>query len=725
MAAEINGSSPGTLQSICYERGSLRLLDQTRLPLETVYLDIKDSSDGWTAIRDMVVRGAPAIAIAAALSLAIEVFNLDFSGTPEDAASYLAKKLEYLVSSRPTAVNLSDAAEKLRSLVLKIAETANEAQTVFQAYVDAAETMLVDDVAANKAIGFHGASHLGSHLENMQKISVLTHCNTGSLATAGYGTALGVIRALQTEGWLTAFELVHDQIPATLIADSAVAALMKAGVVNAVVVGADRIAANGDTANKIGTYSVALSAYHHGIQFYVAAPITSIDLSISSGDQIVIEERSEKELLHSDGGRGKQVAASGISVWNPAFDVTPARLITAIFTEKGVIRKSSEDAFDIKGFIESANGIATDLGIRGNIFERLCSLSSIGGRDSLSSCELFCGFGSYDDSYGKEESNQNVSSSISLITEDTITTTTGISTSGSSSSFLTWTMKLASWNIRDFHKALKHFDKAMVNSHYPIDDYESYVDFAPLGFLSDHCCSKPKYSFGWCQLPQERMSQAQAAGLIALVTTKEIKEALFDIGANKAPDPDDFNAKFYMAAWDKIEDDFITTEGSFPFCYLGILLAMEKLHIANYGALLETITKKNSMGYTKSKGVTLGTLGSPPLPPTCGFLALRRAANMKLIEWFATKQNRSALAYEFFHPRMPNVPCFSMIWKSCILPKHHFIAWLLTHGKLRTTDNLPYEPKKMCVLCRQLKNPMPTFFFACAIAESLFDRIKR
>ncbi|KAG6504632.1 hypothetical protein ZIOFF_036967 [Zingiber officinale] len=665
MAAEINGSSPGTLQSICYERGSLRLLDQTRLPLETVYLDIKDSSDGWTAIRDMVVRGAPAIAIAAALSLAIEVFNLDFSGTPEDAASYLAKKLEYLVSSRPTAVNLSDAAEKLRSLVLKIAETANEAQTVFQAYVDAAETMLVDDVAANKAIGFHGASHLGSHLENMQKISVLTHCNTGSLATAGYGTALGVIRALQTEGWLTAFELVHDQIPATLIADSAVAALMKAGVVNAVVVGADRIAANGDTANKIGTYSVALSAYHHGIQFYVAAPITSIDLSISSGDQIVIEERSEKELLHSDGGRGKQVAASGISVWNPAFDVTPARLITAIFTEKGVIRKSSEDAFDIKGFIESANGTTTDLGIRGNIFERLCSLSSIGCRDSPSSCELFCGFGSYDDSYGKEESNQNVSSSISLSTEDTTTTTMGISTSGSSSPFLTWTMKLASWNIRDFHKALKHFDKAMVNSHYPIDDYESYVDFAPLGFLSDHCCSivstlarmpneafylesnlqggkrlirsfqthlgasskgqisargcpmKPSIrslNFRWqkanmlcygveppsdygmmrkrvtmlaeaeklfyqqrtkitylknidvnqgialggANFPRSRMSQAQAAGLIALVTTEEIKEALFDIGANKVLDPDDFNAKFYMAAWDKIEDDFIT-----------------------------------------------------------------------------------------------------------------------------------------------------------------------
>ncbi|RWW31340.1 hypothetical protein GW17_00004024 [Ensete ventricosum] len=363
MSVESNGSSAaattagGSLQSICYERGSLRLLDQRKLPLETVYLDVKDSTDGWTAIRDMVVRGAPAIAIAAALSLAVEACNLDFNGTSEDASSFLIKKLEYLVSSRPTAVNLSDAVEKLRSLVLKTVQTATEAKTVFQAYIDAAETMLIDDVASNKAIGFHGAKHLRSNLEGLEKISVLTHCNTGSLATAGYGTALGVIRALQSEGFLekafctetrpfnqaccsttgsrlTAFELVHDRIPATLIADSAVAALMKAGRVNAVIVGADRIAANGDTANKIGTYNVALSAFHHGIQFYVAAPITSIDLSISSGEQIVIEERSAKELLHSDGGLGKQVAASGISVWNPAFDVTPARLITAIITEK-------------------------------------------------------------------------------------------------------------------------------------------------------------------------------------------------------------------------------------------------------------------------------------------------------------------------------------------------------------------------------------------------------
>ncbi|KAJ6805743.1 methylthioribose-1-phosphate isomerase [Iris pallida] len=340
-----------SLQAILYERGSLRLLDQRKLPLEAPYLDIHGATDGWNAIREMVVRGAPAIAIAAALSLAVEVFNLDFSGTSGDAASFLVKKLEYLVSSRPTAVNLSDAATKLGNLVLKTAESSTEAKTVFQAYITAAETMLIDDVATNKAIGLHGASIIRSRKEDSKFLSVLTHCNTGSLATAGYGTALGVIRALHSEGILerayctetrpynqgsrlTAFELVHERIPATLIADSAAAALMKSGRVDAVVVGADRIAANGDTANKIGTYSLALCASHHHIPFYVAAPITSIDLSLSSGEQIIIEERSAKELLNSEGGLGKQVAASGIGVWNPAFDVTPANLISGIITEK-------------------------------------------------------------------------------------------------------------------------------------------------------------------------------------------------------------------------------------------------------------------------------------------------------------------------------------------------------------------------------------------------------
>ncbi|KAK6152020.1 hypothetical protein DH2020_014655 [Rehmannia glutinosa] len=362
-----------SLQAICYKRGSLQLLDQRKLPLESTYLDIKDSKDGWDAIKDMVVRGAPAIAIAAALSLAVEVSNVGaFSGSTNDAASFLSNKLDYLVSSRPTAVNLSDAATKLKEVVHKAATTASEAQTVFQAYIEAAEVMLQDDVASNKAIGCYGASFLQKQQTDPKNISVLTHCNTGSLATAGYGTALGVIRALHEKGVLerayctetrpfnqgsrlTAFELVHDNIPATLIADSAAAALMKAGQVNAVIVGADRVAANGDTANKIGTYSLALSAKHHGIPFYVAAPLTSIDLSLSSGQEIVIEERSPKELLNARGGLGEQVAASGISVWNPAFDVTPATVISGIITEKGVITKDGTEFFDIKSFTQNVS----------------------------------------------------------------------------------------------------------------------------------------------------------------------------------------------------------------------------------------------------------------------------------------------------------------------------------------------------------------------------------
>lgn len=363
-------SEDNTLQAICYKRGSLQLLDQRKLPLETLYLDIRDATDGWHAIKDMVVRGAPAIAIAAALSLAVEVSNLDaFDGSVFDAVSCLTMKLDYLVSSRPTAVNLSDAATKLKEVISKASATASEAKNIFEAFIDAAEIMLEDDVASNKAIGSYGADFLYQHGDDSKKLSVLTHCNTGSLATAGFGTALGVIRALYTEGVLerayctetrpfnqgsrlTAFELVHDNIPATLIADSAAAALMKDGCVNAVVVGADRVAANGDTANKIGTYSLALIAKHHNIPFYVAAPLTSIDLSLSSGQEIVIEERSPKELLHTRGGLGEQVAASGIDVWNPAFDVTPANLISGIITEKGVITKVDSKEFDIKDFVQ-------------------------------------------------------------------------------------------------------------------------------------------------------------------------------------------------------------------------------------------------------------------------------------------------------------------------------------------------------------------------------------
>ncbi|KAH0644789.1 hypothetical protein KY284_032673 [Solanum tuberosum] len=363
-----------TLEAICYRRGSLQLLDQRKLPLETLYLDIHDTNDAWDAIKEMVVRGAPAIAIAAALSLAVEISNLaSFDGTSHDASVFLSKKLDFLVSSRPTAVNLSDAAVKLKEVISKAAATAKEINSVFQAYIEAAEVMLEDDVTSNKAIGSYGASFIKNYLTDSKNITILTHCNTGSLATAGYGTALGVIRALYADGALerayctetrpfnqgsrlTAFELVHENIPATLIADSAAAALMNAGRVKAVIVGADRVAANGDTANKIGTYNLAVSAMHHGIPFYVAAPLTSVDLSLSSGQEIVIEERSPKELLHTRGGLGEQVAASGISVWNPAFDVTPAKLISGIITEKGVITKNGTDTFDIAGFVRKTSG---------------------------------------------------------------------------------------------------------------------------------------------------------------------------------------------------------------------------------------------------------------------------------------------------------------------------------------------------------------------------------
>ncbi|XP_024521805.1 methylthioribose kinase [Selaginella moellendorffii] len=364
----------GALRAIVYNRGSLRLLDQRELPFKIVYLDVNDSGTGWKAIKDMVVRGAPAIAIAAALSLAVEVHNLRPGKvtTPQDALLLLQKRLDYLVSSRPTAVNLADAAEKLKKVASVAASTDNaSAQDVFQAYIEAAEAFLEEDVSSNKAIGDYGSAFLLNGADESRKLAVLTHCNTGSLATAGYGTALGVIRALHSQNRLhtafctetrpynqgsrlTAFELVHDNIPAVLVADSAAASLQSSGRVDAVIVGADRVAANGDTANKIGTYSLAVSASRHGIPFLVAAPLTSVDLSISSGDQISIEERSALELTHTQGGQGHRVAAEGISVWNPAFDVTPAALISAIITDKGVITKADESGtFDIPAFVKS------------------------------------------------------------------------------------------------------------------------------------------------------------------------------------------------------------------------------------------------------------------------------------------------------------------------------------------------------------------------------------
>ncbi|KAG8623126.1 hypothetical protein KVT40_008102 [Elsinoe batatas] len=370
------------LQAIKYQRGKLEILDQLQLPHAEHYDTIGNSQDAWAAIKEMRTRGAPAIAIVAALGLAVEIAALDTTSQSQDAVkSFVIKLLDYLVTSRPTAVNLADAAGKLRKIAEAAAASPDASgDTVKEAYIKAAEEMLIDDVSDNEAIGRHGAKWIVDHaVHKGQQVSVLTHCNTGSLATAGYGTALGVIRSLHAEkslkhafctetrpynqgSRLTSFELVHDQIPATLITDSMAAALLqlkgRPENISAIVVGADRVAANGDTANKIGTYSLAILARHHGVKFLVAAPRTTIDRSTKSGADIVVEERPGHEMTFIKGPRVNgmdivpgtaetvKIAANGIDVWNPAFDVTPASLIDGVATEKGVVVKDGSGQFN-------------------------------------------------------------------------------------------------------------------------------------------------------------------------------------------------------------------------------------------------------------------------------------------------------------------------------------------------------------------------------------------
>ncbi|KAI4944667.1 S-methyl-5-thioribose-1-phosphate isomerase [Alternaria rosae] len=371
------------LQAIKYSRGQLEILDQLKLPHAEEYDHIYSSTDAWHAIKEMRTRGAPAIAIVAALALAVELTNMKLSSVAEEVEIFITEKLDYLVTSRPTAVNLADAAGKLRKITKEAAAgEGTSGEAVREAYVAAAEKMLVDDVSDNESIGKHGAEWIVKNTEAGKKgpVSMMTHCNTGSLATAGYGTALGVIRSLHADGFLkhafcsetrpynqgsrlTAFELVHDKIPATLITDSMAAALLRlrgeSENIAGIVVGADRVAANGDTANKIGTYSLAILAKHHGVKFLVAAPRTTIDLKTKSGADIVIEERPGQEVTLVKGPRHDgvtldlgvvetiSIAANGIGVWNPAFDVTPAELIDGIITEVGVVEKDSNGAFHL------------------------------------------------------------------------------------------------------------------------------------------------------------------------------------------------------------------------------------------------------------------------------------------------------------------------------------------------------------------------------------------
>ncbi|CAL8462461.1 g1994 [Coccomyxa elongata] len=337
-------------------------------------MDIDGPNAAFTAIKDMAVRGAPAIAIAAALALAVDLVNqgggAQFSSA-QGAYKYITEQLDYLVTSRPTAVNLQIAANRLSAIAEKEAsEEGGSGLSVTVAVISAADAMLKEDITANKTMGKLGAEGILAELASRSSrsstgVRMLTHCNTGSLATAAYGTALGVVRALHAAGSLqhayctetrpynqgsrlTAYELVHDGLPATLIADSAAASLMAQRKVDAIVVGADRIAANGDTANKIGTFSLAVNAAHHGIPFYIAAPTMTVDPTLADGSFIPIEERSGTELTHH---RGQRVAAPGINVWNPGFDVTPAKLITGIITEHGIIQQHG-GVIDVNSFLQ-------------------------------------------------------------------------------------------------------------------------------------------------------------------------------------------------------------------------------------------------------------------------------------------------------------------------------------------------------------------------------------
>ena len=362
-----------TLEAIRYTRGSLQLLDQLKLPGATVFMEIPNCAACWTAIKDMNVRGAPAIAIAAALALAVELAGAKASlSTPADVAAFVAEKMDYLCTSRPTAVNLGEAVERLKALANGISDGTGDAAA--EKVIAECEGMLAADVAANRAIGAFGADALCAAVGKPAgaPIRVLTHCNTGSLATAGYGTALGVVRSLRESGRLehiycnetrpynqgarlTAYEIAFEKMPGTLICDSAAASLMSQGKVDAVVVGADRVADNGDTANKIGTYNLAVSCKHHGVPFFVAAPISTLDPSTERGSDIVIEDRPSTEITHSLGTR---VAAEGIDVWNPSFDVTPGELIAGIITEKGVVGKTAAGGFAVGEFVSSATGAA-------------------------------------------------------------------------------------------------------------------------------------------------------------------------------------------------------------------------------------------------------------------------------------------------------------------------------------------------------------------------------
>ena len=328
------------MDAIRWQGDSLALLDQTRLPVEEVWNTYTDYRKVADAIRRLVVRGAPTIGVAAAYALCLAA--MEYKGqNPEEFQKSMAAASAELAASRPTAVNLFWALDRM-GLALGAAGCGAEALPIL---IREAEAIHREDVAMNRAIGAAGAAIVPHGAR------ILTHCNAGAIATGGYGTALGVVRSAFTQGKvemvycdetrpllqgarLTAWELVKDGIPATLITDNMAASLMAQGKIDLVLLGCDRMAANGDFANKIGTYGVAVLAHYHGIPFYSVLPSSTIDLSIPDGSHIPIEQREASEVTHFAGVR---TAPEGVGVYNPAFDVTPHRLLTGIITERGVI----------------------------------------------------------------------------------------------------------------------------------------------------------------------------------------------------------------------------------------------------------------------------------------------------------------------------------------------------------------------------------------------------
>ncbi|TVX97360.1 S-methyl-5-thioribose-1-phosphate isomerase [Cohnella terricola] len=358
MSKESQREQKQVLHSLRWEDEALSLLDQRLLPEETVYLRLTTPQDVWEAIRELKVRGAPAIGIAAAYGVVLGLSGLE--GAPSAWESEVKRHADYLATSRPTAVNLFWALDRMKARAKALAESGLSAAEATQALLDEAKTIHAEDEATNRLIGEHALTLFRDGM------GVLTHCNAGGLATAKYGTALAPFYLALEQGIhlkvfadetrpvlqgarLTAFELQQAGVDVTLICDNMAGHVMSKGWVQAVIVGTDRVAANGDVANKIGTYSVAVLAKAHNIPFYVACPLSTIDLSTPTGADIPIEERHPDEVA---AGFGKRTAPEGVAIYNPAFDITPNELVTAIITEKGIVtapyadslRKLFEDA---------------------------------------------------------------------------------------------------------------------------------------------------------------------------------------------------------------------------------------------------------------------------------------------------------------------------------------------------------------------------------------------